>query len=184
METKPQGKNIKSWTLIVIPFVQKYFPAILLFLIFCFLFLYKIGVAYLDNWDEAWYASISREILRSKNFIQLNWNGETFVDHPPVSMWLTAISYTFLGISEFSSRFPSAFLGVLSIVLLYLLSYELFKSRSIAFISGLILGSCIWYITRVRSGNLDSTLVFFYLLTGNLNIRSSRNNKILPLKIL
>lgn len=160
------------------------FPILILLAIFGVLFFYKLGTSYLENWDEAWYASITREMLRSKDFIHLRWNGFPFVDHPPFAMWLMAVSYMVFGIHEFSTRLPSAILGLFSIMIIYLLSYELFKRKSIAFISSFLLGSCIWYIVRVRSGNLDSSLVFFYLLTGYLSVKSAKNIKLLPLTFL
>lgn len=168
----------------VLQFFRRYLPLIILVVVFGFLFFYKLGVTYLDNWDEAWFGSIAREIVRSRDFIHLKWNGALFVDHPPLGYWLMAISYMMLGITEFSTRFPSAVLGIGSLILLYLLSYELFKIKSLAFVSSCILGSSIWYLLRVRSGNLDSSLIFFYVLTAYLSVKSSKNVRLLPATFL
>lgn len=164
--------------------LRRYLPLTILIVVFGFLFFYKLGVTYLDNWDEAWYGSIAREIVRSKDFIHLKWNGALFVDQPPLGCWLMAISYMMFGITEFSTRFPSALLGLCSLILLYLLSYSLFKKRSLAFVSSCILGSSVWYLLKVRSGNLDSSLIFFYLLTAYLSVKSSKNIRFLPVTFL
>ena len=86
------------------------------------LFLYKLGQTSLVSWDEAWYAEVARNILKTGNIINLTWNGHPYTDHPPVGFWLMAATYKIFGINEFLTRFPSALSGILSIILLYFLS--------------------------------------------------------------
>ncbi len=112
------------------------------------------------------------------------WNGKPYYDHPPMGFWLMSLSYKIFGVNEFSTRFPSAFLGLLTILLIYKAAIELFKKKTIGFGAALILGTCVWYTIRVRSGNLDSTFVFFYILTVYLSLRSSKNFKWFPLTMM
>src|SRR3990172_4861421 len=90
-------------------------PIIFLAIFFTFIFFYRLDYSTLASWDEAWYASIARDMASTGNFMQMMWNGKPFYDHPPMGFWLIAISYRLFGISEFSTRFPSALLGVFSI---------------------------------------------------------------------
>lgn len=129
------------------------------------LYFYHLDYTTLGSWDEAWYGSIAREMLKSGDIIHLNWNGNPFYDHPHMGYWLMAISYKIFGISEFSTRVTSAFLGVLSAILLYLIGKKISKEKVVGFAAALILGTCVWYVIRVRSGNLDSLFVFFYTLS-------------------
>jgi 4-amino-4-deoxy-L-arabinose transferase-like glycosyltransferase len=98
-----------------------------------------------------------------------------------MGFWLMALSYKLFGINEFATRFPSAVLGLLSIILVYKIGIELFGKKIIGFIAAIILGTSVWYLIRVRSGDLDSVFVFFYILTMYLSIRSSKNFKWFPL---
>ncbi len=153
----------------------------LLIIFFAFLFFFRLGYNPLTNWDEAWYGSIAREIVRTNDWIRLTWNGYPYFDHPPLGFWLIALSYKIFGISEFSTRFSSAFLGLLSIILIYKTGLQIFNKKAIGFAAALVLGSSVWYVIRVRSGNLDSAFVFFYLLTIYFALRSSNNFKWFPL---
>lgn len=156
------------------------FFLIVLVLVFSFLFFYRLDWNTLVSWDEAWYGTIARNMLQKGDFIYMVWKDRPYYDHPPMGFWLMAASYKIFGVNEFSTRFPSAFLGLLSILLIYVVSCELFKNRLIGFVSALVLGTSVWYLIRVRSGNLDSIFIFFYILTIFLALKSSRNFKWFP----
>ena len=96
---------------------------ILLFSLFFLLpvFFYKLSAVSLSSWDEAWYGVIARNIYLKGDLLNLSFNGRAFYDHPPFGFWLQDIAYKIFGISDFSVRFPSAILGFLTIIVLYLL---------------------------------------------------------------
>ena len=114
----------------------------------------------------------------------MRFNGKPYYDHPPIGFWLMATSYKIFGINEFSTRFPSAMLGLFSIILLYKIAEVLFRRKEIGFIASLILGTSVWYVIRVRTGDLDSTFIFFYLLTIYFSIKSAKNIAWFPLVML
>lgn len=142
------------------------------------LFFYKLGESSLVSFDEAWYGDIARNILNSKDPINLVWNGHPYIDHPPAGFWLMALSEWIFGVNEFGVRFAPAFCGLLSMVVLYLLGKELF-GRIVGFASALALPGAFWFLFRARSGNLDIILTFFFLLTLYLAIKASREKKFL-----
>ncbi len=156
----------------------------LLIIFFGFLFFYRLGWNSLVSWDEAWYGVIARNIVESGNFIHMVWKEKPYYDHPPLGFWLMAICYKLFGINEFSTRLPSALLGLLSILIIYKVGLELFKNRRIGFVSALILGTSVWYLIRVRSGNLDSIFVFFYILTIYLSLKSAHNFRWFPMAMI
>src|SRR3989344_2144571 len=114
------------------------FLAIFLLLFLSPLFFYKLGQSSLISFDEAWYADIARNILKSGDTINLTWNGRSFNDHPPAGFWLTALSYLIFGASEFSARFSSALLGLSTLITTYFLGKKLFN-RVIGFASAIAL---------------------------------------------
>lgn len=142
------------------------------------IFFFKLGQSSLDNWDEAWYGAIAKNIVRSGDLIHLSWNGAPFTDHPPAGFWLMAIPLKLFGVSEFWVRFTSAICGVLSLVSLYLLG-KVLVNPLVGYVSSVALSSATWFLYRARSGNLDVILTFFFLLTLLLGIKSKDNKKLL-----
>jgi 4-amino-4-deoxy-L-arabinose transferase-like glycosyltransferase len=132
-----------------------------------FLTFYQLGNMSLHPWDEAWYATISRNLVQSHNLLELRYNQAPFWDHPPLGFYLTAISYQLFGVNEFAARAPQAALAVMTIVVAYLAGTKL-RNRWVGVIAALIILSSRWFIFRARSGNLDilllsTQLTFFWL---------------------
>ncbi len=67
---------------------------------------------------EARYAEIARIMWDTNEWIvpQIDY-GVPFMAKPPLSTWLSALSYIVFGINEFASRFPSYLLNVLILVI-------------------------------------------------------------------
>lgn len=154
------------------------FLVVFLILLSSPLFFYKLGQSSLVSWDEAWYAEIARNILKSGDIFNLTWSGEPYFDHPASGFWLIALSFRLFGVSEFSARFMPALAGLLSLPVIYFLGKELF-GKAVGIASLIALPSSYWFLYRARSGNLDSFLTFFFLLTLLLAIKSAKNKKYL-----
>lgn len=157
-----------GWNLLAVCLLGLTFP----------LFFYKLGQSSLGSWDEAWYADIARNILLNRDFFYLTWNGSPFFDHPPLGFWLTGLVFALLGVNEFSARFVSALLGFLSLFVVYFLGSEVFNRR-VGFAAALAFASSTWFLYRARSGNLDSVLTFFFILTFLWAFKSIRDQKFL-----
>ncbi|MEK7633521.1 MAG: glycosyltransferase family 39 protein [Patescibacteria group bacterium] len=155
--------------------LKSYWPVLFLTLLFSFLIFYRIDWLTLANWDEAWYGGIAREIAQTGNFMKMDWNGKIYYHHPPLGFMLMALSIKLFGITEFAVRFTSAFLGLGSIILIYLVGKKIFKSSLVGIASSLILGTSVWYLIRTRSGDLDSVFIFFYLLTIYFSLKVKDN---------
>jgi len=72
---------------------------------------YRLGEGSFYDWDEAWYAQISKEMLVSNDWVVLHYNGFPFLHKPPLYFWLTAMTYKLVGVTEFAARFWSAVFG-------------------------------------------------------------------------
>ncbi|MCR4306038.1 MAG: glycosyltransferase family 39 protein [Candidatus Daviesbacteria bacterium] len=142
------------------------------------LFLYKLGQSSLISWDEAWYGEVARNILKTASLINLTWDDNPYFDHPPTGYWLMALIFKIFGVNEFWTRFPSAFAGIASIFLIYLLGKKLFHPL-VGLASAIALSSAIWFVFRARSGNLDTILTMFFLLTLLLAVKTTENKKFL-----
>lgn len=140
-----------------------------------FILFYNLGKPALDNWDEAWYGEVTKQILRTKDFIALYWNGEYFFEKPPLYMWLSALFSSLFGFSEFSLRFTSALSGLLIIVLVLFYSHRKwgFLPSLFAFATLAFNNVFIW---RARSGNID-LLATFLVVVSYFIILSNRRNR-------
>lgn len=129
-----------------------------------FLLFFNLGETYLTNWDEAWYADISRNMVQTVNFVTPTWNNEVFFEKPPLYFWLSSLFFTIFGVSEFTVRLTSAISGIGIAIVLYFLGKNLF-GRYVGIISVIILFSSPQFLYRARTGNLDALLTFWVLLS-------------------
>ncbi|MGB3112123.1 MAG: glycosyltransferase family 39 protein, partial [Candidatus Omnitrophota bacterium] len=137
---------------------------LILFVIAAILLLWNLGTGSLLSWDEGLYGGVSREILKTGNWIDLSWADKPWSDKPPLYMWVTALFYMLFGVSEFSVRLFSALCGIGAVLLTYLFANRLY-SRNAAFTSALVLLSTWHFIWSARVGMLDMPLTFFIILS-------------------
>jgi len=85
--------------------------------------LLTLGAYPLTDTTEARYGEIARKMLETGQWIvpQIDY-GVPFWGKPPLSFWLTALSYKLMGVNEFAARLPSLLLGVATCALVYLLA--------------------------------------------------------------
>jgi 4-amino-4-deoxy-L-arabinose transferase-like glycosyltransferase len=159
--------------------VWVYVLLLLVYLIFIFpSFFYKLGASSLVSFDEAWYATIAHNINITHDPLNLYFNNSRFADHPPAGFWFLAASQAILGNNEFGSRAAAAILGLATLVLVFILGTQI-SSPAAGLASAIALSSSPWFLYRARSGNLDITLTFFFVLTFILAISASKNKKYL-----
>lgn len=135
-----------------------------LFIPAIFLLFFGLGDTYLTNWDEAWYADISRNMMETGDIITTIWNMDVFFEKPPLYFWLTSLFFSLFGVSEFSARLPSAIFGLAIAAVVYFFTKNLFNKNS-AIVATLILFSSPQFLYRARTGNLDTVLTFWMFLS-------------------
>lgn len=95
---------------------------------------------------------------------------ESFGDFkPPMYAYLDILPIKLFGLTAFAVRFPSALLGVLTVLLTYFLVKRIFYSSShkqlYALVSSLILALSPWHIMLSR-GAFEANVATFFLVTG------------------
>jgi 4-amino-4-deoxy-L-arabinose transferase-like glycosyltransferase len=153
---------------------------ILLFSWFIIFYFWNLGGFSLASWDEAWYGSISKNIIKSGNWLILNFNGAPYFDHPPFGFWLQAISQYLFGFGEFGVRLPSVIWSLGSLFFIYKLGKK-WGGFLAGIIAMMILGTCIWFVLRTRSGNLDTILVGNMVGTLWWVTKTKEDNHFLPI---
>ncbi len=91
--------------------------------------------------DASQYASISREMLENKSYLQVFDLGNDYLDKPPMLFWLSALSMKLLGVHDWAYRLPSFLFAVLAVYATYQLAL-LFYKKEIAQLSAMVLASC------------------------------------------
>ncbi len=91
--------------------------------------------------DTAQYASISREMLLHKNYLQVYDLGKDYLDKPPMLFWLSSASMYVFGIHDWAYRLPSFLFALLSVYSIYRFA-KLFYDQKIALLAAVILASC------------------------------------------
>lgn len=77
-----------------------------------------LGHKPLAEWDEGIYAEVSREMLTG-SWLTPHWNGQIWLEKPPLLLWITAIFFKLFGVNEFWARAGSALSGVALVGLLH-----------------------------------------------------------------
>lgn len=107
---------------------------------------------------------------------------ESFGDFkPPMYAYLTILPVFIFGLTEFATRFASAFFGSLTILLTYFLVLEIFYSakqkKTIALLSSFILAISPWHILLSRAAFEANVATFFIVLGVLLFLFSTRDKK-------
>ncbi|MEW6535857.1 MAG: glycosyltransferase family 39 protein [Candidatus Auribacterota bacterium] len=114
----------------------------------------------LRDWDEAVYAQVSRENTVHSDWMNLRWNGQPWIDKPPLMIWATAIVYNLFGVGEWQARISSAVLCWLSILLVLAWGSQT-GSVYTGIIGALILLGTPHFIRVGKMGQLDVPVAFF-----------------------
>ena len=87
-----------------------------------------LGARPLISPAEARYALVARAMLESGDWIQPHLNHVRYYEKPPLTYWSVAASYRIFGFTEFASRLPSALAYIGTVLVTFLLAYELVGS--------------------------------------------------------
>lgn len=99
---------------------------------------HHLGADSLADWDEATYAQIAREMLRTGQWITPVWNGHAFYDKPPLVFWLMSASMSMVASPELAVRLAPAICGVVTIALTAWLAHRMFGGTA-AVVAGIVL---------------------------------------------
>lgn len=127
------------------------------------LYFYSLGV-YPFGPDESTYTSqaaiwAGHDQYR-ENFLQYSRSATNF----QIQQQIMAIFFKIFAINEFNARIPTAIMGILSVIFIYILAKELF-SRKMALLSALFTGINGYSLHFNKQVNLDTPLVFFMILS-------------------
>ena len=53
----------------------------------------RLGQSALTDWDEAWHAEVSSEVLSTGEWLPLHDRGLPYFNKPPLTFWMRAIAF-------------------------------------------------------------------------------------------
>lgn len=149
------------------------------------LLLIKLGDVPLKDWDEGLVAQVAREIWQappgSSTWLHPTLWGEPYFNKPPLVHWMIAGLYGMAGISEWTTRLPSAMFTLLSVPLFYGVSREIFYQRSPAVFATAVFLTSLPIIRNGRFAMLDGAILWGSLLLIWSLLRARRNYRYLLL---
>lgn len=94
---------------------------------------------------------------------------ESFGDFkPPVYAYLDILPVKLFGLNEFSTRFPSAFFGVLTVLVTYFLTKRIFSNgKMLALLASFFLAISPWHINLSRAA-FEANVASFFIILGVL----------------
>jgi len=124
----------------------------------------NLGTHALWDMDEGVNVECTREMLEAGTWVVPTFNWELRTAKPIMLYWLQRLSFLAFGIGEWSARFPSALLGMGSVLLCYELGRRMFDAQT-GLLAGIILASTIQFCLLSHAATPDAPLIFFTLLT-------------------
>lgn len=85
----------------------------------------------------------------------------------PIYIYMTTLSEKAFGLNAFAVRFPSAFFGTLSVIILFFLVFNITKNHSEAILSSFLLTINPWSLQFSRAG-FEVNVAMFFAMLGTL----------------
>lgn len=105
--------------------------------------------------DEVYFVRSAWEILQGRN--------ATENTHPPLGKLIIAGSISLFGMNPYAWRLPGTLCGVAMIPMMYLLALRLFRRRTWAFLSALLLSVDFMHFTQTRIATVDTYVMLAVL---------------------
>ncbi|MER7009081.1 phospholipid carrier-dependent glycosyltransferase, partial [Dactylosporangium sp. NPDC000555] len=134
--------------------------------------------------DEVYYANEAWDLLQRG----VEWNPEDntpqYVVHPPLGKWMIGVGEQIFGYNSFGWRISAVTVGVISILLIIIAAYRLFRSPILAGAAGLLMSLDGMHFVLSRVALLDIFLMFgivvaFFFLVLDREQRRARLLKLL-----
>lgn len=108
--------------------------------------------------DASQYASMSRELLDSHNWLFLYDRGLPYLDKPPFLMWISALSMKIFGVGNFGYKLPSILFALWALYATYRLARLLYNDAT-ARAAALVLATCQGMFLMTNDVRTDTILM-------------------------
>ncbi|MBR9997930.1 MAG: glycosyltransferase family 39 protein [Cyclobacteriaceae bacterium] len=119
----------------------------------------NIGGLYIYALDEAKNSVCAREMLDRGDLVVPTFNHELRTDKPPLHYYFMQIAYLIFGVNEFSARFFSVIMGILTILTSVWLATRYLGERA-GFYTAIVLLSSLHFVLQFHMAVPDPYLIF------------------------
>ncbi len=133
------------------------------------------------NWDETSIGYNAYSILKTGKdewgqFLPLHF--KSFGEYKlPAQIYASIPGIYFFGLNELGVRITPVIYGTLTVLLLYFLTQELFKKKSISLISSFLLAVSPWHIQLTRASFESSFSLFWFVMAVWFLVKGLRQKK-------
>lgn len=147
---------------------RKYITVFVVFLLLLTVFqLFRVSYYDLQPWDEALYAVRAKYIVETNNWLDQtkgSVSGLYSSVHPPVYIWLTAITVKVFGENLVFYRIWSVVFGLMTLVIVF----AFFSNKRKGLMAVIFAGTIPYYLSYFHLGQLDTIYTFFILYAAYL----------------
>ena len=119
----------------------------------------RIDGTHLWDRDEPRNARCAFEMQERDDWVVPTFNNELRIQKPVLLYWLIRCSYAIFGVNEFGARFPSALLGIGTVVATFMIGRRLF-SPEVGLLAGVILATSVMFEVASHAATPDASLIF------------------------
>lgn len=128
------------------------------------LFVPFIGNLHLFDWDEINFAECAREMIVSKDYLNVQIKFQPFWEKPPLFIWMQVLSMKVFGINEFAARLPNAIGGIVTLMTLIFIGEKTVSRRFGMWWAALYAASILPHV-YFKSGIIDPWFNLFIFLS-------------------
>ncbi len=123
--------------------------------------------------DAAQYATMARDMLRENEFLKLYDRGRDYLDKPPLTFWMTILSFKVFGYTTWAYKLPSVLFSLVAIWGTEKLTSLLYNNRTAQF-AGLILASSQAFFLMNNDIKTDMYMIAPMIVATWLLVKSTR----------
>ena len=114
--------------------------------------------------DAAQYASMATDMYQNGNFLQVYHRGQDYLDKPPLLFWLSSLSFSVFGVSNFSYKLPAVLILLLGLWSTYRFVL-LYHRREVALMATTMLATTQAYFLMTNDVRTDGLLTGFVMFS-------------------
>ncbi len=117
----------------------------------------------LAGYDDAQYAHIAKDMVKSGNWLDVRTSGNLAFQNPPAFEWMQAALFCVFGFSDTAARTPSALCGLGVIFLVFWLARRLTGDAFVALLAMFAMVTSWYFLKYAARGMTDVPFTLFFL---------------------
>ncbi len=127
------------------------------------LLLAPIRAGDLAGYDDARYALVSKHVVLSGHWLEIESNGGPALEHPPLFSWMQVLLFVPFGLSDPLAKLPSALCGLGVILLVAWLGRRITGDAFAGVLAMFVMATSIYFLKYAARAMTDVPFTFFFL---------------------